>query len=119
MLSAGNTQRVSIRVASTLWERLVGLLGTSADGFDFDALLITPCSSVHTVGMRYPIDIVFLDRDMRTLKVEFNVKPGRLLVACPGAKSVLEFPRDCNKAFLDRHAMPDRFGFPLETSSSN
>ena len=46
--------------ARTLLSRLVGLLGSDAIG-DGEGLWIVPCRSVHTLGMRYPIDVAFLD----------------------------------------------------------
>lgn len=79
-----------VRVADTFFSRLRGLLGmaTLPDG---DALLIKPCNSVHTVGMRYPIDVVFLDRDTRVLKVVQNLPPWRA-AACAKSAMVLELP---------------------------
>jgi uncharacterized membrane protein (UPF0127 family) len=67
----GNTVRVvnrtreitlgdKVRTASTFLSRLGGLLGTAAIG-DGEGLWIVPCRSVHTLGMRYPIDVAFLD----------------------------------------------------------
>lgn len=68
--------------------RLRGLLGAPppAPGH---ALLITPCASVHTAFMRYPIDIVFLDRRGRILKVVNALPPWRA-TACMWARHTLE-----------------------------
>lgn len=65
-----------------------GLLGRAglASG---EGVLLKPAGSVHTWFMRFPIDVVFLDRDMRVLKVAANVAPWRM-AACRGAKSALE-----------------------------
>jgi uncharacterized membrane protein (UPF0127 family) len=49
-----------VRTARTFLSRLVGLLGAAAIG-EGEGLWIVPCRSVHTVGMRYPIDVAFLD----------------------------------------------------------
>jgi hypothetical protein len=46
---------------------------------------------VHTFFMRFPIDVVFLDRELRTLKVERSLKPWRV-AACRRARLVLELP---------------------------
>ena len=54
-----------------------------------EGLWILPCQAVHTVGMRFPIDLVYLDRDLRVRKVRSNVYPWRLS-ACVSAHSVLE-----------------------------
>jgi uncharacterized membrane protein (UPF0127 family) len=55
------------------------------------ALFIPDCRSVHTFGMRFPIDVAFIDEWARPLRVERAVPPRRLLV-CRGAFAVLEAP---------------------------
>jgi uncharacterized protein len=55
------------------------------------ALLIPRCASVHTCGMRYPIDIVFLDALGRVLRVVPRLEPWRLAMQA-GAAAVLELP---------------------------
>jgi hypothetical protein len=54
-------------------------------------LLIPRCGSVHTVGMRFPLDVLFLDRDRRPLSRRLRVGAGRLL-ADRRAAAVLERP---------------------------
>jgi uncharacterized protein len=54
-------------------------------------LLIPRCSSVHTFGMRFELDLVFLDRDGRALAVRLGVRPRRLAWQ-RGAAAVLEIP---------------------------
>ena len=49
-----------VRVAATLKERAVGLLGTDSLGAG-EGLWISPCKSIHMFFMRYPIDVLFLD----------------------------------------------------------
>lgn len=65
-----------IEVADTFLSRLVGLLGRSRllPGY---GLLIRPSSGVHTFGMRFPIDVVALDRQLRVLAVWQNLRPWR------------------------------------------
>ena len=69
-------------------DRLRGLLGSPppAPGH---ALLITPCASVHTAFMRYPIDVVFLNRQGRILKVVEALPPWRA-AGCWRARHTLE-----------------------------
>ena len=55
----------SLEVAETRPDRRRGLLGR--DGID-GALLLQPCRSVHTVGMRFPIDVAWCDRDLVVLR---------------------------------------------------
>ena len=54
-------------------------------------LLITPCSSVHTLAMGYPLDLLFLDRDHRVVGWREAVRPWRG-AWCRGAYSTLEMP---------------------------
>jgi uncharacterized protein len=77
-------------LAETALTRMRGLLGRrelpSGEG-----ILLKPASSVHMAFMRFPIDAVFLDRDLRVLKVAADLRPWRA-AAARGAKSVLEIP---------------------------
>lgn len=79
---------LGVEVADTFLRRLVGLLGRAGlpPG---NALLIRPCSSVHTCFMRFPIDVVFVDSDLTVLRVAAGLKPWRM-AWCPGAAAVLE-----------------------------
>ena len=73
---------------SNFLERLRGLLGTSR--LDSDCgLLISPCSSVHTFGMRYNIDVLFLDKQLTIVKAVKSLKPWRI-AASNAATMVLE-----------------------------
>jgi uncharacterized membrane protein (UPF0127 family) len=54
-----------------------------------EGLWIRPCEAVHTFGMQFPIDLVYLDRKLRVKKVKSGVRPRRLSV-CFTAHSVLE-----------------------------
>jgi uncharacterized membrane protein (UPF0127 family) len=77
-----------VRVAERGWDRTRGLLGRARiEGGE--GLLITRCSSVHTVGMRYAIDVVFLDREGRIARIVEGLRPMRMAL-CLGAASVLE-----------------------------
>jgi uncharacterized membrane protein (UPF0127 family) len=75
-------------LADTVLTRMKGLLGRS--GLDAgEGLLISPTGSIHMFFMRFPIDAVFLDRDLRVLEVVADLKPWRM-AAKRGAKQVLE-----------------------------
>lgn len=69
-------------------ERMRGLLGRPALKRD-EGLLIEPCSSIHTVGMRYVLDIVFLDAAHRVVRLCRHVVPLRMAFGW-GARSTLE-----------------------------
>ena len=78
-----------VNLALTRAERRKGLLGR--DSLDPSAaLVISPCSSIHTMFMRFPIDVIFLDRDNRVVKVITAMKPWRTALGGRGAQSALE-----------------------------
>lgn len=80
----------TVRHAERWWSRLRGLLlrePLCADGSE--GLLITPCASVHTLGMAYPIDVVFLDKEGVVLGCQEAVAPARVRLQ-RGARSALE-----------------------------
>ena len=64
-----------IGLADTFLSRLVGLLGKSSLD-DGAGLLIRPSSGVHTMWMRFAIDVVALDKDLRVLKTWQRLPPG-------------------------------------------
>jgi uncharacterized membrane protein (UPF0127 family) len=73
-------------------ERMCGLLGMQKLKVD-EGLLIAPCSSVHTFGMRYTIDVLFLDKQMTIVKTVKSLKPWRM-AASNIASMVLELADD-------------------------
>lgn len=75
-------------VADRFWTRLRGLLGRSELGAG-EGMLIRPTWSVHTAFMRFPIDVAFLDGDLRVLKISENLQPWRAASRL-GSKAVLE-----------------------------
>ncbi len=77
--------------ARGFWPRLVGLLGRS--GLDTgEALLLDPCTSVHTAFMRFTIDVVYVDRDGKVVKTSPHLKPFRASGILRGGRSVIELP---------------------------
>jgi len=79
---------LQVKIADTFVARGLGLLVGAPLGAS-EGLLIAPCSSIHTIGMRYPIDVVFLDAQARVLRVCPEVRAGRMRFAF-GARGVLE-----------------------------
>lgn len=77
-----------VEVADHGAKRGKGLLGRNSLSLE-EGLWIFPCEAVHTFGMRFPIDLVYIDRTMRVKKVRSNVRPWRLS-ACLSAHSVIE-----------------------------
>jgi uncharacterized protein len=71
--------------------RLRGLLGHPAPE-PGQGLLLTPCKSVHMYGMRYPLDIAFLDRTGRVVALYPSLKPGSRTGWHRDASHALELP---------------------------
>jgi uncharacterized protein len=82
-----------LAVAQTHWSRLRGLLGVTEDNFrNSYGLWIRPCRGVHTLAMRFPIDVVYLDRAGKVVHLEHNLQPWRFSPIRMQAASVLELP---------------------------
>jgi uncharacterized protein len=82
-----------VAIADTHFSRLRGLIGVSPDDFRNGAgLWIRPCHGVHTLAMRFPIDVLYLDRAGKVVHVEHNLQPWRFSPVRMQAASVLELP---------------------------
>jgi uncharacterized membrane protein (UPF0127 family) len=82
-----------VAAADTYVRRLVGLLGkTGTWNRPGHGLWIVPCHGIHTLGMLFPIDLVFLDKQKRVVHLEEHVRPFRISKVCLNARSVLELP---------------------------
>ena len=75
--------------AHTFWQRLRGLMlrPPLPPGH---ALLLAPCAGVHMWGMRFALDIVYLDKNRKILKIVPHLRPWLGLSLCPGAWGALE-----------------------------
>jgi uncharacterized protein len=80
----------SVDVADSSAKRQKGLLGRDSLPTG-QGLWIVPCESVHTFGMRFPIDVLYLDRKKRVRKTRQTMVPWRVSM-CLLAHSVLELP---------------------------
>jgi len=80
-----------IGVADSWWTRFRGLLGRPALAAG-EGLLLLDCGAVHTVGMRHPIDVAFLDADGTVVRSIGRLRPWRLGHGGPGAVHALELP---------------------------
>lgn len=81
--------RIRLRRGDTFLRRLRGLLFTRMLPVD-EGLLLSPCSSVHMVGMLYALDIVYLDQSRRIVKLVPDLRPFFGVSFCPGAAMTLE-----------------------------
>src|SRR5438876_6259023 len=78
-------------VADNPWTRMRGLLGRK-DLAPGRGLLIDPCSSVHMFFMRFPIDVVYLNKEDEVVRIATDLKPWRLSFGGKGAKRTIELP---------------------------
>lgn len=77
-----------VEIANTSASRRRGLLARSEMEQSL-GLWLAPCEAIHTFGMKMPIDVVFLDREYRALKLVENLAPSRISLCLTG-NSVLE-----------------------------
>ena len=87
----GATLAGNVQLADTPRSRRIGLL-QHARLEPGDGLWIYPTQAIHTFGMRFPIDVAFLDSLMRVKRVYHGLAPYRLTALVWGARSVLELP---------------------------
>jgi uncharacterized protein len=78
-----------VRIADTFIARRIAWRREDAI-HDQQGLLLIPGGSIHTLGMRFAVDVVFLDRRMRVLRLAPNVRPQSLRLAPSGTARVLE-----------------------------
>ena len=89
--SRGTNLAEDVRLADTPRARLVGLL-TETTLESGEGLWIYPTQAIHTFGLRFPIDVAFLDRQRRVKRVYHRLVPYRWTRLVWGAQSVLELP---------------------------
>jgi hypothetical protein len=77
----------SLDIAETFGARLRGLLGQGGvDG----ALMLRPAKSVHTMGMRFSIDVAFVDRELQVIDVIVAMRPNRMSRVRARSSAVIE-----------------------------
>ncbi len=101
-----------VKVADSILTRLVGLIGKRSLE-PHSGLWIVPSCGIHTLGMLFDIDVVFLDRDLKVVKVRELVPPFWMTPINLQAESVLELPS--HTIFKSRTEVGDQ----LQISSSD
>ena len=101
--------------ADTFLTRLVGLMGRKGLADD-QGMWISPCKSIHTMWMRFPIDVVFLDKELRVVTVRERVAPWRATPFIKTASSVLEL--SAGAVARTGLAAGDQLGFLSATDES-
>ncbi|HZT42641.1 MAG TPA: DUF192 domain-containing protein [Chthonomonadaceae bacterium] len=80
-----------LEVADTAWKRSIGLLGRKELAPD-SGLWLSPCNGVHTLGMCFAMDVLFLDAEGCVLRQVANLRPWRFCGPVRGARTVVELP---------------------------
>jgi len=80
-----------VKMAEGMWQRLKGLLGTKTLDPE-QGLWIPKCQGIHTFGMQYAIDVVYLDEEWKAIDLVPSIEPNRMGPVCPRARSVIELP---------------------------
>lgn len=95
--SRGSVAVERCRVARSLRDRTVGLLGT-ADLPAGEGLWIEQSPSIHMFFMRYPIDAVFVDGHGTVVRIVEGLRPWRIVAWARGARDCLELPAGAARA---------------------
>jgi uncharacterized protein len=102
----------ALAIADTHWTRLRGLLGVRSRDFrNGSGLWIVPCHGVHTLGMGFPIDVVYLDAAKTVIHIQGDLPPWRFAPVRRRAASVLELP--CRTAAETRTEVGDKIEIKL------
>ena len=80
-----------IEIADSFLSRGLGLIGRAGFG-NYNGMLLKTANAIHTFFVRFPIDVVFLDRNFKVVKTVENLKPFRFSPIVWRAKHTLELP---------------------------
>ncbi len=80
-----------ISPADTAWKRLKGLMGKIKLGYD-EGLWVRPSTGVHTIGVSFPVDVIYLDEQLHVVHLEEHLPAYSFAPMKTRAKSVLELP---------------------------
>jgi uncharacterized membrane protein (UPF0127 family) len=90
--SRGKLVATRAELADSLWTRFRGLMLRRSLDAD-QALVIDPCSSIHMFFMRFPLDVLYVDREDRIVRVQECIQPWRVgPLRTNGARYVIELP---------------------------
>ena len=87
----GTTLGIRVDHADRPWSRLKGLLGRKSL-VSGEGLLLSPCRAIHMYGMRFPIDVAFLDQEGFVVATYDGIEPGKRTRVHKDARYALEIP---------------------------
>ncbi len=79
---------ISIKEAKNIKEKIIGLIGRNKP----EAIMLRTRFGIHTFGLKFPIDIVILDKNNRVVKLKKSLKPNRIFLWNPFYDRILELP---------------------------
>lgn len=79
---------IKVSVARTLWQKSKGLIGEKK----ITPMLIHTRFGIHTFGVRFPIDVIVLDREQKVVKLKENLAPNSMFFWNPTYNTILELP---------------------------
>lgn len=77
-----------IFIADSFVKRFLGFMFRKKP--HYETILIKPCNSIHTFFMKFPIDVLFVNEDMKVVKKIEDLKPGKIIMPQKKAKMVIE-----------------------------
>lgn len=80
---------LKVKILKGLKEKAIGLIGSKNP----HAVLIKTRFGIHTFGLKFPIDVLILDREDRVVKIAKNLKQNKILVWPPNYNKVIELPK--------------------------
>ncbi len=78
-----------IEIAESFWSKTVGLLNRKKLKKD-EGLLLKKTRSIHSIGMKFNFDAIYLDKDFKIVEIHHNIKPNKVLPIVFNAKHTLE-----------------------------
>jgi uncharacterized membrane protein (UPF0127 family) len=88
-LATGHVIADKVKIAQDYRSRSIGLLNRTSFSRE-EGLLIKPCNSIHTFFMKFPIDVLFLDKKGKVVKIRKSLVPWRLCAATKRGYMTLE-----------------------------
>lgn len=89
LIKNGEVITENARIADNFFSRFRGLMFKKSIPADY-ALHIKPCNQIHMLNMRFAIDVVYLSKEGRAVKIDENVQPNKICKTVREAKSVIE-----------------------------
>lgn len=87
--SKGDVLLEDVIIAKSFFARLKGLLGVDSLAED-EGIIIKPCNSIHTMGMKFNIDVAFIDKNNKVIHIINEMPPGKFSPIVRGGSYIIE-----------------------------